>query len=33
MPKRERDRPEESVEDLFDDLDKFFEPIRDRRAR
>jgi phosphatidate cytidylyltransferase len=28
MPKREGDRPEESVEDLFDDLDKFFEPIR-----
>lgn len=29
MPKRESDRPEESVEDLFEDLDKFFEPIRD----
>ncbi|HEV8571778.1 MAG TPA: phosphatidate cytidylyltransferase [Actinomycetota bacterium] len=29
MPKREGDRPEESVEDLFDDLDKFFEPIRE----
>ncbi|MGH2683784.1 MAG: phosphatidate cytidylyltransferase [Actinomycetota bacterium] len=29
MPKRGEDRPEESVEDLFDDLDKFFEPIRE----
>jgi phosphatidate cytidylyltransferase len=29
MPKREGDPPEESVEDLFDDLDKFFEPIRE----
>ena len=29
MRRREGDRPEESVEDLFDDLDKFFEPIRD----
>jgi phosphatidate cytidylyltransferase len=29
MRRREGDRPEESVEDLFDDLDKFFEPIRE----
>jgi phosphatidate cytidylyltransferase len=29
MGGREGDRPEESVEDLFDDLDKFFEPIRE----
>jgi phosphatidate cytidylyltransferase len=29
MPKRDDDRPEESVEDLFEDLDKFFEPIRE----
>lgn len=29
MPKRGDDRPEENVEDLFEDLDKFFEPIRE----
>jgi phosphatidate cytidylyltransferase len=29
MPRRDKDRPEESVEDLFEDLDKFFEPIRE----